>query len=79
MPRQPRREYEGAIYHVLSRGDHRENIVRDNQDRQSFVDGLAAACAKCDWQVHAWVLMSNHFHLVVETPLGNLVRTEDDL
>lgn len=72
MPRQPRIEYEGALYHVLSRGDRREDIVLDDDDRQHFVQTLGAACAKCDWQVHAWVLLSNHFHLVIETPLGNL-------
>ncbi|MBA2724935.1 MAG: transposase, partial [Actinobacteria bacterium] len=72
MPRQPRIEYEGAIYHVVSRGDRREDIVVDDRDRLHFVETLAAACAKCDWQVHAWVLMSNHFHLVIETPLGDL-------
>ena len=73
MPRQIRIEYEGAIYHVMSRGDHRENIVRGNYDRRMWVTTLGEACTKCDWEVHAYSLMSNHFHLVVETPLGNLV------
>ena len=72
MPRQPRIEYEGAIYHVLSRGDRREDIVAGDEDRRRFRQALADACGKCDWQVHAWVLMRNHFHLVIETPLGNL-------
>ena len=73
MPRQKRVEYAGAIYHVMSRGDRRENIVRDDADREMWVTTLGQACAKCDWEVHAYNLMSNHFHLVVETPLGNLV------
>lgn len=73
MPRQIRIEYEGAIYHVMNRGDHRENIVRGNADRKLWITTLGEACTKCDWEVHAYSLMSNHFHLVVETPLGNLV------
>ncbi len=73
MPRQARIEYEGAIYHVMNRGDRRENIVHGDEDRKSFVKTLGEACGKCGWEVHAWCLMSNHFHLVVETPLGNLV------
>jgi putative transposase len=73
VPRQIRIEYPGAIYHVMSRGDHRENIVRDDSDRRMWQGTLGEACGKCEWQVHAHGLMSNHFHLVVETPLGNLV------
>ena len=73
MPRQARVEYEGAIYHVMNRGDRREPIVHTEEDRELFVQTLAQACERCGWQVHAWCLMKNHFHLVVETPLGNLV------
>ena len=73
MPRQIRVEYPGAIYHVMSRGDHREAIVHGDADRELWIKTLGEACAKCDWQVHAYCLMTNHFHLVVETPLANLV------
>ena len=73
MPRQARIEYEGAIYHVMNRGDRREEIVLGDEDRELFVNTLEQACARCGWEVHAWCLMPNHFHLVVETPLGNLV------
>ena len=73
MPRQPRVEYEGAIYHVMNRGDRREDIVHGDEDRRLFVKTLAEACVRCGWEVPAWCLMGNHFHLVVETPLGNLV------
>ena len=66
-------EYEGAIYHVLNRGDRREPIFRDDKDRFLFLETLAQACRKTDWQVHAWCLMLNHFHLVIETPKANLV------
>ena len=73
MPRQLRIEYPGAIYHVMNRGDRCEPIFHDDFDRKRFVATLAEACLKTDWQVHAYCLMSNHFHLVVETPAANLV------
>ena len=73
MARKLRLEYEGAIYHLMNRGDHREAIFRDDSDRVLFIETLGQACAKSDWQVHAYCLMSNHFHLVVETPKANLV------
>jgi REP element-mobilizing transposase RayT len=73
MPRQLRIEYPGAIYHVMSRGDRRDDIYFDDVDRQDFLKTLAQACQKTDWQVHAYCLMRNHFHLVIETPEPNLV------
>jgi REP element-mobilizing transposase RayT len=73
MARKLRIQYEGAIYHVMNRGDHREDIFRGDKDRKLFIETLGQACAKTDWQIHAWCLMSNHFHLVVETPKANLV------
>ena len=72
MPRPLRIQYEGAIYHVMSRGDRRQAIFADDSDRRAFVDHLGRACAKTGWQVHAYVLMSNHFHVVLETPQANL-------
>ncbi len=57
----------------MNRGDRRERIFMDDADRQRFVDTLGEACAKTGWQVHAYVLMPNHFHVVVETPQPNLV------
>jgi len=73
VARKLRIQYEGAIYHVMNRGDRRQNIFRDDQDRERFLETLGEACAKTDWQIHAWCLMRNHFHLVVETPKANLV------
>src|SRR2546425_8376116 len=73
MPRKLRVEYPGAVYHVMSRGDRRENIFLDDVDRQDFLKTLAEACQKTGWQVHAYCLMRNHYHLVLETPNGNLV------
>ena len=66
-------EYAGAIYHVMNRGDRRKPIFQDDQDRNRFLDTLGECCGKTSWQVHAYVLMPNHFHLVVETPQPNLV------
>ena len=62
------------MYHVMNRGDQREEIFRDDADREKFLATLEEACAKTEWQVHAYCLMSNHFHLVVETPQPNLVH-----
>ncbi len=73
MARQLRIEYAGAIYHVMSRGDRREAIFRDDEDRRRFLTTLEEACGKTGWQVLALCLMPNHFHLVVETPQANLV------
>jgi REP element-mobilizing transposase RayT len=72
MPRKLRLEYEGAIYHVMNRGDRREDIFLDDRDREGFLKALGETCRKADWQVHAYCLMGNHFHLVVETPRANL-------
>jgi REP element-mobilizing transposase RayT len=73
MARQVRREYEGAIYHVMSRGDRREAIFWDDADRENFLKTLGEACGKAGWQVHAFCLMGNHFHAVIETPDPTLV------
>ena len=73
MARQPRIEYPGALYHVMARGDRRERIVHDEIDRYSLVKTLGEACGKTGWLIHAWVLMDNHYHAVIETPQGNLV------
>ena len=74
MPRKLRVQYEGAIYHVMNRGDRREPIFVDDEDRELFLKSLGQACEKTSWQVHAYCLMGNHFHLVVETPRANLVE-----
>lgn len=73
MPRKPRIEYEGAVYHVISRGDREQNIVHSDKDRRVFVETLDEACLRTGWFVHAWVLMDNHYHILLETPEPNLV------
>ena len=57
----------------MNRGDRRENIFLNDEDREHFLKTLGQACEKSHWQVHAYCLMSNHFHLVVETPEPTLV------
>jgi putative transposase len=74
MPRPLRVEYAGARYHVMSRGDHKEDIVADDEDRRRFIQTLGEAAVYAGWQVHAFCLMRNHFHLVIETPEPTLVR-----
>ena len=73
MARPLRIQYPGAMYHVMNRGDQREDIFRDDEDRQRFLGTLTEACGKTEWQIHAYCLMRNHFHLVIETPQPNLV------
>jgi len=73
MARKLRVEYPGAIYHIINRGDRREAIFLDDSDRHCFLSTLSEACKKTAWQIHAFCLMGNHFHLVIETPNSNLV------
>lgn len=73
MARKLRVEYPGAIYHVMNRGDRREPIFQDDADRHRFLETLGEICLKTGWEIHAFCLMGNHFHLVLETPQGNLV------
>jgi REP element-mobilizing transposase RayT len=61
------------MYHVMSRGDQRDDIFFDDVDRHDFIKTLAEACQKTNWQVHAFCLMRNHYHLVLETPNADLV------
>src|ERR1700722_263556 len=74
MARKTRIEFPGAIYHVLDRGDRREAIYGDDEDRRAFLTTLGEACQRTGWRIHAYVLMSNHFHLMLETPEPNLVE-----
>ena len=67
MARSIRVEYAGAYYHVMARGNRREAIFMDDEDRRFFLKCLSEACEKTGWLVHAWVLMGNHYHLFFET------------
>ena len=73
MARNIRIEYPGAFYHVMARGNRREAIFLDDEDRRFFLKAVGEACAMTGWLVHAWVLLGNHYHLLIETPAANLV------
>jgi REP element-mobilizing transposase RayT len=73
MARPLRIEYPGAVYHVMARGNQGRDIFRDDEDRLRWLKTLGESCQKTGWRVHAYVLMSNHYHLLVQTPEGNLV------
>lgn len=72
MSRPLRLEFPGALWHVTSRGNERRDIVRDDSDRRFFVNLLGEIVLSARWILHAWVLMSNHYHLMIETPLLTL-------
>ncbi len=73
MARPLRFQYPGACYHIMARGDGGKTIFEDDEDRKVFIARLGEVCGRCGWKVHAWVLMGNHFHLLLETPEANLV------
>jgi REP element-mobilizing transposase RayT len=72
MARPLRIEFPGALYHVMSRGNERRAIVRDDTDRSKRLDWLRRTVETYGWRLHAFVLMNNHDHLFVETPEANL-------
>lgn len=72
MARPLRIEYAGALYHVTSRGDRREDIYFDDDDRERWLAVFAQVCSRFNWRCHAWCLMDNHYHIVIETIEGNL-------
>jgi len=74
MARPLRIEYEGAFYHVTARGNERKKIFLSRRDHQKFLEYLAEARDKYRFILHAYVTMGNHYHLLIETPEGNLSR-----
>ncbi len=74
MARPLRLEFEGGLYHVTSRGDGREAIFLVDADRESFLEVLGKVVRYYRWLVHAYCLMGNHYHLLLETPEANLSR-----
>ena len=72
MARPLRIEFPGALYHVMSRGNERRRIVRDDADRQKWIEWLRRTVETHGWRLHGFVLMPNHHHLFVETPEANL-------
>lgn len=74
MARPLRIEYPGAVYHVTSRGNERKPIFQTDKDRELFLGTLHHVTEKFNWTCHAYCLMDNHYHLLTETPEGNLSR-----
>lgn len=79
MARPIRIEYEYAFYHVVSRGHRRENIFRSDLDRKKFLEKLEQTAERHRLKIHVYVLMSNHYHLLIETPDANLSKAMHDL
>ncbi|WP_207061705.1 transposase [Motiliproteus sp. SC1-56] len=74
MSRPLRIEFSGALYHVTASGKCRDAIYFGDDDRAQFIGLLAEVCAGYNWRLHAYCLMTNHYHLLVETPDGNLSK-----
>src|SRR6218665_1784982 len=74
MARPLRVEFAGALYHVMARGNAREPIYRDDEDRQGFLECLERACDRFGWVLWAYCLMDNHYHLLIETRRATLSR-----
>jgi putative transposase len=74
MARPLRIEYDGALYHVTSRGNEGKRIFQDDDDRELFLNTLSRVNERFHWICHAYCLMGNHYHLVIETPDGNLSK-----
>jgi len=72
MSRPLRIEFEGAFYHITSRGNARQPIFEDDEDRYLFLDVFSRTVKRTNWKCHAYCLMTNHYHLVLETPVANL-------
>jgi REP element-mobilizing transposase RayT len=64
----------GAVFHLIARGNARESVFLDDLDRRAFLEFLRRVADRFEWIVYAYCLMGNHYHLVVETPKGNLSR-----
>ena len=72
MARPRRITYLGAFYHITSRGNEQKNVFKSKRDRKKFLEYLESAFQRYDAAIHAYCLMDNHYHLLLETPSGNL-------
>ena len=73
MARSIRIQFAGARYHVINRGNYRNNLFSTHKTAEAFTKALFETCDRYEWWLHAYVIMSNHFHLCLETPKANLV------
>ncbi len=74
MSRPLRIEFPDALYHVTARGDRREDIFEDDDDRRAFLQTLSQVVSQFNWLCYAYCLMDNHYHLLIQTPDGNLSK-----
>ena len=74
MARKLRIQYEGALYHVINRGNYRRDLFETTGAAEAFIQVLESTVMQYEWKLHAYVLMKNHFHLAIETPMPNLVE-----
>jgi len=74
MARPLRIEYPGALYHVTSRGNAKAKLFLDDHDYRTFLDVVGFVVRRFNWLCHAYCLLSNHYHMLIETPEGNLSR-----
>ncbi|HUX89570.1 MAG TPA: transposase [Gallionellaceae bacterium] len=74
MARPLRFELSGGVYHVTSRGDGREDIYVSEADREIWLEVFGEVCERFNWVCHAWCQMTNHYHILIETPEANLVK-----
>jgi len=72
MARRLRLEAVEGVYHVINRGNYRAPVFRSDRTKAAFLRCLEEACARTGWRVHAWCIMSNHYHLAVATPQADL-------
>ena len=74
MSRPLRIEFPNALYHVTARGDRREDIFEDDENRKLLLETLGEVIGQFNWVCYAWCLMDNHYHLLIQTPDGNLSK-----
>jgi REP element-mobilizing transposase RayT len=72
MARPLRLELAGGLYHVTSRGDRREDIYEDGEDRKKWLEIFGNTCKRTNWRCHAYCLMENHYHIVIETAINGV-------
>jgi REP element-mobilizing transposase RayT len=74
MAKPLRIEFPGAVYHITSRGNAKQNIYLDEEDKRNFLEVLSLVVERFNWLCHAYCLMENHYHLIIESLEGNLSR-----
>lgn len=79
MARQLRMEFEGAFYHITSRGNQRGSVYFEDKDKERFLEILSRTKERYGYLLHAYALMDNHYHLMIETPRANIAQTMQNI